>query len=186
MKDKNLLDNYKKIHTIIFDFDGVFTNNKVFIDQNGIESVICDRSDGLAMDLLRDFVKKKCWDVDFFILSTESNPVVTARAKKLKIKCIHGVKNKLEYLRAYLLEKFLRPDAFDGVVYLGNDLNDFEIMRMCGFSISPSNAHSIIKEISNETFPQSGGDGFVRAFVERVIKIDIMSGDKFNEYIFDS
>ena len=88
------LFSYKNLHTIIFDFDGVFTNNKVLIDQEGRESVQCDRGDGLAIDLLRNFSKKNYWNIDFFILTTEKNKVVLSRAKKLKLQCYCGI-NKL-------------------------------------------------------------------------------------------
>ena len=73
--------NWKDINTIIFDFDGVFTNNKVYVDQNGAESICCDRSDGLGIDILRKFKKKMNWELDIFIMSTEKNKVVTQRAK---------------------------------------------------------------------------------------------------------
>ena len=77
------------IHTVVFDFDGVFTNNKVWIDQNGRESVCCDRGDGLAFDLVRAFQKKREINAEFFILSKESNPVVVERAKKLKLDSVN-------------------------------------------------------------------------------------------------
>jgi 3-deoxy-D-manno-octulosonate 8-phosphate phosphatase (KDO 8-P phosphatase) len=57
--NKNKLPSVNEIHTIVFDFDGVFTNNKVWVDQDGRESVCCDRSDGLAFDILRIFQRKK-------------------------------------------------------------------------------------------------------------------------------
>ena len=65
------------IHTIVFDFDGVFTDNKVWVHQDGSESVRCDRGDGLAFDILRKFIKVNHWSLDYFILSTEKNEVVT-------------------------------------------------------------------------------------------------------------
>ena len=85
MSRNNLMFSWDKFHTLIFDFDGVFTNNKVYLDENGKEIIRCDRSDGLAFDILRTFQEKKNWDVQYFILSTEKNPVVQKRAEKLKI-----------------------------------------------------------------------------------------------------
>ena len=73
------------------DFDGVFTNNKVLVDQNGRESVYCDRADGLAFDLVRAFKKMGLIDAKFFIISKEKNPVVIARAEKLKLICHHMI-----------------------------------------------------------------------------------------------
>ena len=81
------------IDAFIFDFDGVLTNNLVYIDQDGNETVRCSRADGLAFDVLHK-LRKPC-----FILSTEKNPIVTMRANKLKIPAIHGVVNKEKTLK---------------------------------------------------------------------------------------
>ena len=86
---------WEQIHTIAFDFDGIFTDNKVLISQDGIESVKCDRSDSLGLDILRNFIIKNNWDLDYFIITRESNSVVKMRAEKLKIKCFDSVFNKM-------------------------------------------------------------------------------------------
>ena len=120
--DKNSLPLYSSIHTIIFDFDGVFTNNKVYVSQEGIETVMCDRSDGLGIDMLRAFKRKYNWNLSFFIVSTEKNDVVIKRSDKLKIPCYHGIKNKYDFLQSYL--KTNEGKDLSGIIYLGNDLND--------------------------------------------------------------
>jgi len=74
--------NINEIDALVFDFDGVLTDNKVYVDQNGKESVCCSRSDGLAFDVLRKL------KIPTYILSTETNIFVTQRAKKLKIPVI--------------------------------------------------------------------------------------------------
>lgn len=139
----------KDIHTIAFDFDGVFTNNKVYLNQDGQETVRCDRSDGLGIDFLRAYVKQHDLDVDYFIVSAEKNPVVQARAKKLKMGCRHGERNKLKFLQNYLSERNV-PDAdpFAGLIYLGNDLNDLLAVEKAGFSVVPEDAHPMLKELS--------------------------------------
>ena len=81
------------IDAFVFDFDGVLTNNLVKIDENGKESVSCSRADGLEFDVLRKLNKPA------YILSTEKNLVVKARAKKLKIPVIQGVANKVEAIK---------------------------------------------------------------------------------------
>ena len=78
-----------KISMIIYDFDGVMTNNKAYLNESGVESVQINRADGLGIELIRKLGIKQ------MILSTEKNKVVRARAKKLKIPVIHGVENKL-------------------------------------------------------------------------------------------
>ena len=87
------------IHTIAFDFDGVFTDNKVWVDQEGHESVRCDRGDGLALDMVRAFKRQGKLDAELFVLSKESNPVVLQRARKLKLDCQHCVGDKLTFMQ---------------------------------------------------------------------------------------
>ena len=99
MIKKVTLPNWQKFHTMILDFDGVFTNNKVFVDQEGKESIRCDRSDGLAFDMLRSFKKKYAWGIEYFILSKEENPVVKKRSEKLKIKVFNGISNKEVFIK---------------------------------------------------------------------------------------
>ena len=82
--------NFKNIKAIVFDFDGVFTDNRVIVSENGKESVICNRADGLGLEMLRIL------DIPMTIISTEKNLVVSSRAKKLKIPVVHGVKNKIK------------------------------------------------------------------------------------------
>ena len=96
------LPEWTEIHTIIFDFDGVFTDNKVWIDQSGCEFVRCDRADGLAFDLLRGFIAQNHWCLTYFILSKEKNPVVSARARKLRVACNQGVSNKVAFIEKYM------------------------------------------------------------------------------------
>ena len=100
------------IDAFVFDFDGVLTNNKVFFDENGKESVMCDRSDGLAFDVLRRLKKQS------YILSTEKNQVVEVRANKLKIPIIQGINNKVNVLKELKKEEGI---DFNSVLYMGND-----------------------------------------------------------------
>src|SRR6185295_8167296 len=108
------------VHTLIFDFDGVFTDNKVFVQDDGRESVRCDRADGLAFDLLRGYCRRHAVALDYMILSTERNPVVTARANKLRIKCEQAVGDKLAFLTQLLAQKHpASANPFAGVIYFG-------------------------------------------------------------------
>ena len=174
------------IHTVVFDFDGVFTNNKVWIDQNGRESVCCDRGDGLAFDLVRAFQKKREINAEFFILSKESNPVVIARAKKLKLDCRHNIGDKLSFMREYFVSRFpSNPNSFEGLIYLGNDLNDLPLMRHAGFAVAPADAHRRVREVAHLVLPERGGDGFVRAFIELLLGINLLTEEEIDELIFD-
>src|SRR5687768_5707083 len=89
------------VHTVAFDFDGVFTDNTVWVDQDGRESVRCSRADGLGLDLVRAFQREGKLNAEFFILSKERNPVVLARARKLRLHCHHSVGDKLAFMDEY-------------------------------------------------------------------------------------
>ena len=164
------------MHTIIFDFDGVFTDNKVWVSQNGEEFVKCDRSDGLGFDLLRSFIKENNLSIDYFILSTEKNNVVYKRANKLNVKCYYGVSDKFDFICKYLNDKF--PDnahAGKGVIYLGNDLNDLSAMNFAELSIAPCDAHPVIKDVADVVIQKKGGEGFVREFIEEFLDVKNLS-----------
>ena len=154
-----------KINALIFDFDGVLTDNIVFTDQNGIESVACSRADGLAFDVLRRLKKQS------YILSTEKNQVVEARANKLKIPVIQGINNKVNALKE--LKKKEGID-FKSVLYMGNDLNDYRAMQLCGISVCPADSHPKIKEISDIVLKTNGGDGVVRELLEDILGLDFV------------
>jgi 3-deoxy-D-manno-octulosonate 8-phosphate phosphatase (KDO 8-P phosphatase) len=156
------LDN---IDAFVFDFDGVLTNNLVQIDENGKESVSCSRADGLAFDVLRKLKKTS------FILSTEKNSVVEIRAKKIKIPVIQGVDDKVKAIKE-LADK--NNFSLDNVLYVGNDLNDYLVMQLCGYSACPADSHSKIKGISTVLLRASGGNGVVRELLEEVLNIDFI------------
>jgi len=172
----NGIPSWQLIHTLVFDFDGVFTDNKVWVDQDGNESVRCDRADGLAFDMLRRFIRHNDWDLDYFILSTERSKVVSARAKKLLIPCHQEVRDKAAHIGKYL-NKNNKHGA--GLIYVGNDLNDLKVMKISGYSIAPSDAHPLIKQRADLVLPSKGGEGFVREIIERIIGLDQMSSSIF-------
>ena len=153
------------INAFVFDFDGVLTNNLVHLDQNGKESVSCSRADGLAFDVLRKL------DKPVFILSTENNPVVTMRAKKLKIPVVQGVDDKVE-----VMKKLVNKNNYNlkNILYVGNDLNDYLVMQLCGYTICPADSHSKIKEISDVVLKTNGGNGVVRELLEDVLGLDFI------------
>jgi len=150
---------------IVFDFDGVLTDNKVYLDQDGKESVSCSRADGLAFDVLHKLHKP------VYILSTEKNPVVTARAEKIKVQAVQGVNNKVDGIKE-LVEK--KKFSLKNTLYVGNDLNDYRVMQLCGYTACPADSHMKIKEISTIVLETAGGNGIVRELLEDVFFIDFM------------
>ena len=180
----DLIPSIDLIHTVVFDFDGVFTDNKVWIDQDGRESVRCDRADGLGINIVHAFQKLGLIHAQFFILSKEKNPVVLARAQKLKLVCHHGIDNKLNFLKKFLKSKFPNhKDPLSGVIYLGNDLNDAPLMRQVGFAVAPSDAHPIVKKIAHMVLEEPGGEGFVRSFIEHLLDIKKLTLEEIDEII---
>jgi N-acylneuraminate cytidylyltransferase len=172
------------IHTIVFDFDGVFTDNKVYLNQDGVESVRCDRGDGLGLDILRSARERGRIKADIFILSKEPNPVVLARARKLKLDCKHGVARKKDFMDAYFAEhRQIDPAPYAGLIFLGNDLNDLALMCAAGFSIAPDDAHPLVKRHASAVLPLCGGEGFVRAFVEQLLNVGTMTLEELNELV---
>jgi len=179
--------NIHLIHTLVFDFDGIFTNNKVYVREDGLEMVCCDRADGLALDMLRSVCAKKQLQLDRFILSKEKNIVVETRAKKLQLPCFSGIGNKLEFLKNYFSKNRIDDsDPFSGMIYLGNDLNDLPVISCAGFSVVPSDAHSMVKSAASVILPQKGGYSFVRSFIEKFLNINKLTIGEINELIFNS
>jgi 3-deoxy-D-manno-octulosonate 8-phosphate phosphatase (KDO 8-P phosphatase) len=157
-----LLDN---IQTLIFDFDGVLTNNIVHIDQDGKESVSCSRSDGLAFDVLRALKKT------VYIFSTEKNPVVTTRANKLKVPVLQGVGNKAESLKRLSDQENFELNK---TLYIGNDLNDYHAMQLCNYTACPSDSHKAIKSIATFVLKSPGGNGVVRELLEDIFQLNFI------------
>jgi len=172
------------IHTIAFDFDGVFTDNKVWVDQDGREMVRCDRGDGLGFDFMRTYQRLGKIDIEMFIISKEKNPVVLSRAKKLQLKCYHGVSDKRDFVSKYLAERFPnKPDAYSGFMYMGNDINDLPLMRDAGFSVAPADSHPMIKKIASLVLDTNGGEGCVRDFIEMLLRINSLTDGEIDELI---
>ena len=146
---------------IVFDFDGVFTDNSVYVFEDGREMVRCSRADGLGLDMLQRR------GVPAVILSTETNPVVAARARKLRLEAIQGCADK-----AFRFKELLRDRALDWerVVYVGNDLNDLAAMALAGLAVCPADAHPSVRDFCGLVLKSSGGRGAVREFCEMVCR----------------
>ena len=157
--------NIDDIDAFIFDFDGVLTNNIVHLDQDGKELVSCSRSDGLAFDLLKKLNKVS------YILSTEKNLVVTARAKKLNIPVLQGINDKVDALNNLSISKNLNLEK---ILYVGNDLNDYRAMQACDYTACPSDSHKDIKKIAAFVLKTEGGKGVVRELLEDVLKLNFI------------
>ncbi|NQU81378.1 MAG: HAD hydrolase family protein [Bacteroidetes bacterium] len=149
-----------KIQLMVYDFDGVMTNNLVIIFQDGTEAVIVNRADGLGVDRLRAL------KIPQLILSTETNPVVKARAAKLRLEVIASCKDKKIALINYCDQNNYELRK---VVYVGNDLNDLEVMKIVGFPVAPADAHPDIKSLAKLVTKAKGGEGVIRELSDLII-----------------
>lgn len=148
------------VTTVATDFDGVHTDDRVQVDQHGVESVRVSRSDGLGISLLRQA------GIGFVIISKERNPVVSARAAKLGVDVLQGIDDKVFALEGWLRERDL--DARE-VAYVGNDLNDLPVMALVGWPVAVADAHPLVRRAARLVLSRNGGDGAVREVCELVL-----------------
>ncbi|MHB1187471.1 KdsC family phosphatase [Thiobacillus sp.] len=141
------------VRLIAFDFDGVFTDNTVYVTQDGVESVRCWRSDGLGLARLRSI------GVQAFIISTEANPVVTARAKKLKMPCKQGIEDKAEAILETCRELGI---ASEQTMFVGNDINDIPAFKSVGVPVAVADAYPEVYPHVIYRTEKLGGLGAVR------------------------
>ena len=143
----------ESIKLIVSDFDGVMTDNSVYLDETGLEMVRVSRADGQGINLLRDK------GIEVIILSTEENTVVKKRALKLKVECVQGIKDKAAAFLLICKDKGLQPKE---VAYVGNDINDYEAMKLAGLKIVPNDAYDEVIKIADIVTNTKGGRGVIR------------------------
>jgi len=151
----------RSIRLVAFDFDGVFTDDMVYVLQDGSEAVRCFRGDGIGLQKLARL------GIETVIISTEANSVVTARAAKLKIRCIQDVKDKRAVLEGFAREWGI---ALSEVAFVGNDINDLPVLRCVGLPIVVKNAHPDVIEHAIYQTRCPGGHGAVREVCDLVDK----------------
>jgi N-acylneuraminate cytidylyltransferase len=149
------------IELLVFDFDGVLTDNRVYVFQDGREAVACNRGDGMGLAMLR------ARGVPMVVLSTEVNPVVDARCRKLQLECQHGLGDKRSALLALAREKNV---DLRHVVYVGNDVNDVGCMEVAGFAVVVADAHPSAREKADYVLSQPGGAGAVRDLCDLLLQ----------------
>ena len=125
-----------ELDALVVDFDGTLTDDRVTVDQDGRESVSVHRGDGLGIAALRR------GGLDVLILSTERNPVVSARARKLNIPALTGVDRKGEALTQWCADN---GHALSRTAYVGNDVNDLPCFDLVGWPIAVADAHHSVR-----------------------------------------
>jgi 3-deoxy-D-manno-octulosonate 8-phosphate phosphatase (KDO 8-P phosphatase) len=146
----------ERVRFAIFDFDGVFTDNRVWVNERGEETLAFSRSDGLGLRRLDEV------GVQYLIVSLEQNAIVGARAQKLRAEYVQGVDDKLSLVRERA------GDSLDDVAYVGNDINDAECLRSVGLPVVPADAWDEVKPLARWVLSRPGGAGCVREFCDAV------------------
>jgi 3-deoxy-D-manno-octulosonate 8-phosphate phosphatase (KDO 8-P phosphatase) len=149
----------RRVRLAVFDFDGVFTDNRVWVNEAGDELLAFSRSDGLGLRRLDEV------GVRYLIVSTEPNPIVSARAVKLNAECVQGVDDKLAVV-------FERTEdlgvALEETAYVGNDVNDVDCLRAVGVPVVPADAWPEVRPLAKWVLSRRGGTGCVREFCDAV------------------
>ncbi len=152
----------RNVRLVVFDFDGVFTDNRVLVGDDGREFVFCHRGDGLGLGYLRRS------GVDCLVLSLETNPVVARRCEKLKIDYYQGCADKWALLQRILREKGIDRSQ---VAYVGNDINDLACMEQVGLAICVADAYPAVKSAARLVTRRRGGEGAVREICDLLLKL---------------
>lgn len=156
--------NFTKIKALFLDFDGVLTDNKVFVTgRQGEEFVICDRSDSLGVSML---IEK---GIRVHIISKENNNIVRFRAEKMRISCDSGIDDKIQVMKDRMMEWHLSKNE---VAFIGNDRNDISCLEEAGIAIVPNDAFEAVKKYANYICKRNGGDGCVREICELILDLD--------------
>ncbi|WP_193514020.1 cytidylyltransferase domain-containing protein [Streptomyces griseoloalbus] len=141
------------IDAVVLDFDGTQTDDRVLIDSSGQEFVAVHRGDGLGIAALRRSGLK------LLVLSTEQNPVVAARARKLKLPVLHGIDRKDLALKQWCEEQGIAPER---VLYVGNDVNDLPCFALVGWPVAVASAHDVVRGAARAVTTLPGGGGAIR------------------------
>ena len=149
----------RQVRFAVFDFDGVFTDNRVWTNERGEESIACWRGDALGLRRLDEV------GVEYLILSTEVNEAVGARARKIRATCVQAVDDKLPVLRE---EAGRRGVALEETAYVGNDVNDAGCLGAVGLPVVPADAWPEVVPLARLVLTRAGGHGCVREFCDAV------------------
>jgi 3-deoxy-D-manno-octulosonate 8-phosphate phosphatase (KDO 8-P phosphatase) len=149
----------EQVRLAVFDFDGVFTDNRVWVNERGEEALAFSRSDGLGLRRLDEV------GVRSLIVSMEESPIVGARARKLRVDCVQGIADKLSVLRERATEAGV---SLEQTAFIGNDINDAECLRAVGCPVVPADAWPEVRPLARWVLSRVGGSGCVREFCDGV------------------
>ncbi len=151
----------QKVELVVLDFDGVLTDNRVWVREDGSEMVAANRSDSWGIGLLAK------QGIRTFILSTETNPVVAARAEKMRVPLLQGVRDKAAALTSLLRE--FKVDS-SRTIYVGNDTNDTPCFPLVGYALAPADATEEARRLADRVLSLPGGHGAVRELCDLILR----------------
>jgi len=154
---------------IFFDFDGVFTDNSVYVSEEGREFVRASRFDGYGLRKLDEI------GVTYCIVSSEVNPVAGWRAEKIGIEIYLDIANKLDFASQYADKNGF---SLSESAFLGNDINDIQLLGAVGYPACVSDAWDGISDVCKFQTLRYGGHGAVREFCEHIYNTIEKKGDK--------
>ena len=161
VQEVSVVEQLRGIRLLVLDFDGVLTDNRVLVSDDGHESVWCSRADGMGIARLKER------GIEVIVLSSETNRVVRVRCEKLDIQFVQGTDQKLKNLREFASGREL---AAGEIAFVGNDVNDLECMNWVGLSIAVADAEPPVIEIAMLKTERLGGYGAVREVAELIIE----------------
>jgi len=145
------------------DVDGTLTDGKIYMGQDGETFKVFNVKDGYAINEI--LPKHGIMPV---IITSRISKIVENRAKEIGIKLVYqGVKDKLEILKKIAYENAV---AFEEIAYIGDDLNDYAAMKLCGFKACPADSVAEIRELCDYVSPYNGGNGAVRDICEYILR----------------
>ena len=159
----------EEIKLMVLDFDGVLTDNRVWVNELGHEMVASNRSDSLGLETLR-----RKTGIEVMVLSRETNLVVKARCSKLKLPVLQAIEDKAQAIREVLAEKKLDPAK---VIFVGNDTNDLPVFPEVGFTAAPADAHPAVLRRADLVLSLPGGKGAVRELCDMILSRSELTTD---------
>jgi YrbI family 3-deoxy-D-manno-octulosonate 8-phosphate phosphatase len=149
------------VDLVVFDFDGVMTDDRVYVNQDGMEMVAANRRDGMGINQLQKAGFR------MIVLSSEKNPVVEARCRKLNLPVIQGIDEKSSVLKKYLFDHNINPEQ---VIYIGNDINDLPCFPEVGCAFAVADAHPVAIRQADIVLRHNGGQGAVREVCDLLLQ----------------
>ena len=157
---QDLAEKINLLRLIVTDFDGVWTDGKVYFSQTGEEAVVCSRKDSLRVK------EVQAQGIKIAVISKEGNPVVAERCRKMKVECFQGVDDKPPLLKRLLEREAVRPE---NTAYVGDDINDLDCLRFVGIPMTVADGHPDCKEAALYVTSRNGGDHAMREIFDLIL-----------------